>query len=167
MGNSSSTEDTRPESEIVQLGVIPKDPYVPANAKELRDSARTLKHSDPSRKQLFQQAAQVIFEHNNDEHKRSRHEIDLHGLHREEAVEYAEREIRRAKEQSDAYLVFIVGRGLHSINNIAVLKPTINNLLAKYNLSYEDGVPNEGCITVRFETSWALSRSLKSYCTIL
>ena len=149
------------------------DRYVPAQAKALRDRARTLSHSDPTRKHLLQEAAQAVFEYNNDARKRSRHEVDLNGLYMEEALEYAEREIQLAQEQLESYIVLIVGRGLHSRNDIGVLREMIEGLLTQYNLSYEIGVPNDDSITVRFETSEFVMeiltprRSWRSTCTIL
>ena len=132
-----------------------QDQYVPAKAKALRDCARTIPHHDPLRKQLFQQAAQVIFEHNNDERMPSRHEFDLHGLYREEVIKYIELELRREKEQLRSRLVFIMGRGLQLTYNIGVFRQAIVNVFGndwKSNLSYdyEIGFLNEGRISVAF-----------------
>ena len=121
----------------------------------MRDRARTIPHHDPLRKQLVQHAAQIIFEHNNDERKRSRHEIDLHGLYREEAIEYIELELSREKEQLRSRLVFIMGRGLQLTYNIGIFRQAIVNVFGndwKSNLSYgyEIGLLNEGRISVAF-----------------
>ena len=149
MGNSSSTEASRPLQEE----------YVPAYAKGLRDHALLLFNSDPVRRQLFQKAAKITFEHNNDEFTRNRHEVDLRGLYKDEAVEYAELEIKRAMVQLGSHkLVFIVGRELSPMKISGELEQTISEMFAKfdfdmierykrgvpakYKLSFELGVPN-------------------------
>ena len=76
-------------------------------------------------------------------------EIDLHGLYVKEAVKYADQSIEEARARGDAKIKFIVGtssratsmlvprtywwtgKGLHSTNHAAKIKPAIEELMQK------------------------------------
>ncbi|PNH12946.1 Smr domain-containing protein [Tetrabaena socialis] len=85
-------------------------------------------------------------------------ELDLHGLRVEEAMAEAERALAEAKAAGQKRLVLIVGKGLHSKDGVARLRPAIEGLMRKHSVRCTPGVPNEGCITVEFvrpeESGW-------------
>lgn len=67
-----------------------------------------------------------------------------------EAVDEAERHIRDAKSSGQRSLVFIVGRGLHSQDGVAKIRPAIQQLIERHNLRCIPDTPNAGCLTVQF-----------------
>jgi DNA-nicking Smr family endonuclease len=101
---------------------------------------------------LNELAASQAFEANNRLRGRSAAEVDLHGLHVQEAVKYASEAIAQAKREGRRDLTFIVGRGLHSQDGVARLKPAIHDLVMKHNLRCTPGRPNKGCLFVEFTT---------------
>lgn len=75
--------------------------------------------------------------------------IDLHGLHVAEAISHAEAAIRAARARGSKRLTFIVGKGLHSADGVARLRPALTReLVTKHSLRVTPGVPNEGCLLV-------------------
>lgn len=78
-------------------------------------------------------------------------EIDLHGLYVQEASEKVEEAIKRCKRENADHLVIIVGKGLHSPDKIAKLKPAIIELVNKYDINCQPNTPNPGCLYVRFD----------------
>jgi len=56
------------------------------------------------------------------------------------------------------HLVIIVGRGKHSLNGVAKLKPAIADLMEKYQLCCIPNKPTVGCLYVEFghkpDLSW-------------
>ncbi|KAI8394196.1 uncharacterized protein BYT42DRAFT_553673 [Radiomyces spectabilis] len=116
-----------------------------ALAKEL--SVQGHEHDDRM-KQYNQQAADRVFEQKNQD--RPSNEIDLHGLYVSEASQKVEEAIRRCQSEGQDHLVIIVGKGLHSPNHIAKLKPAIIDLVKKYNVNCQPNIPNPGCLYVEF-----------------
>ncbi|EJS41466.1 YPL199C [Saccharomyces arboricola H-6] len=83
---------------------------------------------------LNMQAAEYVFVENNADS--SSNEIDLHGLYVKEALFILQRRIKFAVDHNEAQLNVIVGKGLHSQNGIAKLKPSIEKFCA------ENGIKN-------------------------
>lgn len=94
-----------------------------------------------------QQAALYVFRANNSVCDAD--EIDLHGLHVEEAKYYTEQRILACKQRRENHLHIIVGRGNHSVNHIQKLKPAIEQLCQQHNFEYNTE-HNEGRILVKF-----------------
>lgn len=96
---------------------------------------------------LNSRAAAAVFEANNA--ARPLDEVDLHGLHVREAVARADAEIEAARARGASRLVFIVGRGVHSADGVARIKPALTGeLMRKHSLRVTAGVPNDGCLLV-------------------
>ncbi|KAJ7072409.1 hypothetical protein C8F01DRAFT_1205978 [Mycena amicta] len=55
-------------------------------------------------------------------------EVDLHGLYVREAIDRTDRALEEAKRKGDKELRLIVGKGLHSKDHAAKLKPAIEDL---------------------------------------
>lgn len=78
-------------------------------------------------------------------------EIDLHGLHVEEAKYYTEQRILACKERRENHLHIIVGKGIHSVNHIQKIKPAIEELCQRHGFQYTTE-HNEGRILVTLPT---------------
>ncbi|EJD02999.1 Smr-domain-containing protein [Fomitiporia mediterranea MF3/22] len=117
-----------------------------AEAKELSNRAKGLKSE---KERLDREAAEWIFEQNNK--GREPGEVDLHGLRAEEAVERTEEFIIDCRKQGLSELRLIVGKGLHSQNHEAVLKPRIEELMKKHNIVAELDPENSGVLLVHLD----------------
>ncbi|KAI8096006.1 hypothetical protein BDF21DRAFT_407241 [Thamnidium elegans] len=116
-----------------------------ARAKELSNQGH---YHDNLMKQLNQRACNHIYAVKNQ--GRPRNEIDLHGLYVKEASQKVEEAIKCCQQAGENDLTIIVGKGLHSPNQIAKLKPAIIELVKKYNVSCQPNIPNPGCLYVEF-----------------
>ncbi|KAI8637077.1 hypothetical protein BD408DRAFT_396351 [Parasitella parasitica] len=116
-----------------------------AQAKELSNLGH---HHDNLMKSYNQKAADHIFSVKNQ--NRPSNEIDLHGLFVKEASEKVEEAIKRCQRNGEQDLIIIVGKGLHSPNQIAKLKPAIIELVKKYQITCQPNIPNPGCLYVEF-----------------
>lgn len=77
--------------------------------------------------QANQEAADWIFKANNEDS--GPNEVDLHGLYTQEAVAKTEEAIRAAKSKNLPELRVIVGKGIHSKDHVAKVKPAIEKLM--------------------------------------
>ncbi|ORX56995.1 DUF1771-domain-containing protein [Hesseltinella vesiculosa] len=116
-----------------------------ARAKE--ESNQGHEH-DRLMKQYNQQAADLAYNQKNA--GRAPNEIDLHGLFVAEASDRVEEALQRCQREGYKDLTIIVGKGLHSPDHIAKLKPAITELVKKYQVRCEVGRPNPGCLYVEF-----------------
>ncbi|CAL1708287.1 unnamed protein product [Somion occarium] len=98
---------------------------------------------------LNREASEWIYVENNKDSKPG--EIDLHGLYVKEAISYADRAIQEARQRGDAEVHFIVGKGLHSKNGMAKLKPAIEELMQKNQLVAELNPNNGGVLVVSLD----------------
>ncbi|KAH8119376.1 Smr-domain-containing protein [Phellopilus nigrolimitatus] len=117
-----------------------------AGAKSLSDRAKKLRLE---KDRLNLEAADWIFEQNNK--GRPPGEVDLHGLHAEEAVERTEKAILDTRQGGLSELRLIVGKGIHSQNHEAVLKPRIEELMQKHKIVAELDPDNSGVLVVYFD----------------
>ncbi|KAL6300597.1 DUF1771-domain-containing protein [Sparassis latifolia] len=84
-------------------------------------------------------------------------EVDLHGLFVKEAITYSDQAIQGARRRGDAKLHLIVGalpltgKGLHSPNGVAKLKPAIEELMQQNGLIAELDQSNEGVLIVNLD----------------
>ncbi|GJE90111.1 hypothetical protein PsYK624_062340 [Phanerochaete sordida] len=76
---------------------------------------------------LNAEAAELIFDTNNRD--RTPGEVDVHGLHVQEAIKCAKPAVEEAKARGQSELRIIVGKGLHSEGREAKLKPAILKFL--------------------------------------
>ncbi|KDR75934.1 hypothetical protein GALMADRAFT_69130, partial [Galerina marginata CBS 339.88] len=75
-------------------------------------------------------------------------EVDLHGLYVKEAIARADQAIQTAKSEGQTQINFIVGKGLHSQGGITKLKPAIEELIQKHQLSAQLAPHNSGVLIV-------------------
>lgn len=114
-----------------------------AKAKELSNQG---KHHKSEMERLNAQARDWIYYQNNTDSAQD--EVDLHGLFVAEAIEKTEQAIQTAQSQGKDHLNIIVGKGLHSPQHVAKLKPAIEDLMRKYELAAHIDPHNEGVLIV-------------------
>lgn len=95
-------------------------------------------------------AADLLFQRNNQQKGLGIDTIDLHGLHVKEATDRVIERLELCKKRGQRRLVVVVGRGNHSLNGIAKLKPAMAELIDRLSLRCTAGIPNEGCLLVEF-----------------
>ncbi|KAE8225754.1 hypothetical protein CF319_g1539 [Tilletia indica] len=95
---------------------------------------------------LNRQASEWIFKANNADE--SEGTIDLHGLTVKEAIERTENYVRDARRQGRSQIRVVTGKGLHSRDHVAKIKPAIAKLMQDENLSAQVDPRNAGVIIV-------------------
>jgi hypothetical protein len=63
---------------------------------------------------------------------------------------FLHRILHNAKREGKESVVFIVGRGLHSKEGVAKLKPAIERLIDRHNLRCHPDTPHAGCVLAEF-----------------
>ncbi|EKM54149.1 uncharacterized protein PHACADRAFT_257781 [Phanerochaete carnosa HHB-10118-sp] len=117
-----------------------------ALAKELSNKG---KRHQAEMDRLNKEAAEWIFIKNNEDSKPG--EVDLHGLYVKEAITYTDRAIQQARARGDSEVHLIVGKGLHSKNGAAKIKPAIEDLMQKHQLVAELDPQNTGVLIVSLD----------------
>lgn len=74
--------------------------------------------------------------------------IDLHGLFVKEAIVRIQRHVKLCKNAGIQRTLVITGRGLHSKEGTAKLKPAIRELCVREGLKVIPDESNEGCFTI-------------------
>lgn len=97
--------------------------------------------------QLNGEAAQFVFRANNADSGPD--EIDLHGLFVREALSALDYRIAAGIRQNETHLDVIVGKGIHSENHIAKLRPAVESYCREHNLRYETKQHNAGVLVVQ------------------
>jgi DNA-nicking Smr family endonuclease len=96
--------------------------------------------------QLNGEAADWIYKANNEDS--SANEVDLHGLYTQEAIAKTEQAIRQAQQQGMGELRVIVGKGIHSKDHVAHIKPAIEKLMQDYGIAANLDPKNAGVLLV-------------------
>ncbi|KAJ7497206.1 cytoplasmic protein [Mycena latifolia] len=115
-----------------------------AGAKQLSNQGKEHQRKMNS---LNKEASNWIYIENNKDSKPG--EIDLHGLYVKEAIEHTDQALQEAKQRGDSELHLIVGKGLHSPGGAAKIKPAIEELMQKHQLSAELDPHNAGVLVVQ------------------
>ncbi|XBW34798.1 hypothetical protein QEN19_000364 [Hanseniaspora menglaensis] len=93
-----------------------------------------------------EQAANYVFQQNNMDS--SQVEIDLHGLYVHEAEWVMKRRIYMAVKNKEQLIEVIVGKGLHSKNHVAKIKPAMEDICSEYNLTHYPKSGNSGVMCI-------------------
>ncbi|EIM82692.1 DUF1771-domain-containing protein [Stereum hirsutum FP-91666 SS1] len=117
-----------------------------ARAKELSNEGKRHK---AEMERLNDEASAWIFRENNLDSQPG--EIDLHGLYVKEAITYTDKSIQEARQRGDSTIHLIVGKGLHSPQHAAKLKPAIEELMQKHNLVAAIDAENAGVLIVQLD----------------
>lgn len=91
-------------------------------------------------------AAEFVFRENNEDSERD--EIDLHGLYVKEAVWILQRRIASDIQNNQSHIRVIVGKGLHSANGVAKIKPAVEELCRESNLKVHVDPKNSGVLVI-------------------
>lgn len=83
----------------------------------------------------------------------------MHGLYVKEAIAHTDQSISEARARGDKEVRLIVGKGIHSPNHAAKLKPAIEELMLKHNLSAALDPDNSGVLVVQLEGGDAAERA--------
>ncbi|KAA1472929.1 Smr-domain-containing protein [Dentipellis sp. KUC8613] len=121
-----------------------------ASAKCLSEEGRA---HQAAAEEFNKKASAAYFAVNN----KGRHtnEIDLHNLRVAEAIQFAERSITKARKEGYGCMRIIVGKGLHSENGTARLKPELQEWLKKQNLDAEVQSKNTGVLRITLNAATA------------
>ncbi|KAI9463665.1 hypothetical protein BJY52DRAFT_1252969 [Lactarius psammicola] len=101
-------------------------------------------------KNLDKRAAEIIFRENNKNRKEGG-KIDLHGLHVAEAVQFAKDHVQTARSRGDEVVRFIVGKGLHSDDGEAKIRPALEAHFTERGLVHSLDSKNAGVLIVRLD----------------
>jgi len=124
-----------------------------AAAKELSNEGKAHRKE---MERLNAEASTWIFRENNRDSKPG--EVDLHGLYVKEAITYTGQSIVEARARGDKEIRLIVGKGIHSPNQAAKLKPAIEELMQSYDLAATIDPQNSGVLIVRLDDGTAAGR---------
>jgi DNA-nicking Smr family endonuclease len=100
-----------------------------------------------SMEELNKRAAKIIFREKNK--NRTEGEIDFHGLFVAEAVEFAKEVLRSARLRGVIVVRFIVGKGLHTVDGVAKIRPALEDLCTERGLNHSLDPTNAGVLIVR------------------
>ncbi|KAI0256077.1 hypothetical protein BJV78DRAFT_1358109 [Lactifluus subvellereus] len=99
---------------------------------------------------LNAQAAKIIFHQKNKGHKQGT--VDLHGLHVQEAIQYAKQELQSASWRDGGGVIrFIVGKGLHAKDGRAKIRPALEKLFTERDLIHSLDPRNAGVLIVQLD----------------
>lgn len=87
-------------------------------------------------------------------------EIDLHGLYVREAIPRVEQAVQSAILRGDSKIHLVVGRGMHSPDGVAKLRPAIAELMATYTLAAHVDPHNVGVLIVQLNESRGSEKQL-------
>lgn len=120
------------------------------------DKSEAKKFSNQSKRFLLEarqyneKAVSYVFYQNNLDSSQS--ELDLHGLYVKEAEWIVSRTIYKFVYERKPLLQVIVGKGIHSQNHVAKLKPAIEDLCNEYNLPHYIDSKNSGVLCIDLKT---------------
>lgn len=103
-------------------------------------------------------AAEYVFVENNADSDSN--EIDLHGLYVKELEYILKQRIMAGINRNESKLEVIVGKGLHSANGVAKLKPAVEDLCSEANLKHHIDRHNTGVLVIdltnaKIPSSWS------------
>lgn len=115
-------------------------------AKELSDQAKNVLAEAEG---YNRQAAEYVFRENNTDSAGD--EIDLHGLYVKEAEYILQNRLTQAIRTNQDHLKVIVGKGLHSQNGVAKIKPAIDDMCRDSNLNHFVDPKNAGVLIIELQ----------------
>ncbi|KAI0276596.1 hypothetical protein BGY98DRAFT_985173 [Russula aff. rugulosa BPL654] len=122
-------------------------------ARKRRDFSAEAMHKQNARvrdcavERLNKEAATAIFNQKNKNLPNGT--IDLHGLYVNEALKYAKLEFQSAVLRSDKVVRFIVGKGLHTKDGKAKIRPAVEKLCKERGFTYRLDPNNAGILIVQ------------------
>ena len=124
--------------------------YKAGNKKKAHDLSEDKKKFQVKRDDANNKAATLILQA---QKWQTTGEIDLHGLHLDEAMDATEKFLKHwSKKSTKDTVLVITGAGHHSANNKAIIRPKVEQLLKKQKLRYES-VNGDGAFKVHIKPS--------------
>ena len=118
-----------------------------ARAKQLSEASRREREAFAA---LNRRAAEFVFVENNRDSLAN--EIDLHGLYVSEAEYVIKKRLIFGAEHGEQEVRIIVGKGKHSQNGVAKLKPAAEELCKEAQFQWQLDPKNEGVIVVNAQS---------------
>lgn len=100
------------------------------------------------------QAAEYVFRENNEDSAED--EIDLHGLYVKEAELFLQTRIAASIRTNQSHLRVIVGKGKHSANGIAKIKPAVAQMCDECRLKHHMDPHNSGVMVIDLKNTQSL-----------
>ncbi|KAG6850975.1 hypothetical protein H0H93_005844 [Arthromyces matolae] len=125
-------------------------------AKGVRDSLflqQQVQEQEERARKLHIKAAKRFFRARNALRKRRSHTVDVHGLRVAEAVYHTEQALRNAYTDKAPLVRVIVGKGLHSVGKVPVLKEAIMKIMMKRGVPCNVDPGNTGVLVLRLPGS--------------
>lgn len=122
--------------------------YNNGDKKAAHDLSEELKEALRKAEDCNKRAAEYVFVQNNADSQGN--EIDLHGLYVNEAKWVLQKRIAQALRTNQSNLEVIVGKGNHSANGVAKLKPAIDELCSEAGLNHYIDNKNTGVLVIDF-----------------
>ncbi|EMG50563.1 hypothetical protein SBY92_001380 [Candida maltosa Xu316] len=129
-----------------QLSQQSQQAYKSGDKQQAHELSEESKRVLSQAEECNRQAAQYVFRENNEDSGPD--EIDLHGLYVKEAEWILERRIYHAVNTQQSHLNVIVGKGLHSANGVAKIKPAVDELCDKVRLNHYIDPKNAGVLVI-------------------
>lgn len=120
--------------------------YKSGDKAEAARLSEQLKHALQEAENYSMQAAEYVFRENNGDSAGD--EIDLHGLYVKEAKWILQKRIISAVRSHQSHLKVIVGKGLHSENGVAKLKPAMDEMCDEAGLTHRIDPKNAGVLVI-------------------
>lgn len=134
-----------------QLSSQSQQAYKRGDKQKAHELSQELKKILQQAENYNRQAAEYVFRENNTDSAGD--EIDLHGLYVKEAEWILQKRISECLRTNQSHLKVIVGKGLHSQNGIAKLKPAVDQLCDESNLKHHIDPKNTGVLVIDFFNS--------------
>ncbi|KAH9839942.1 uncharacterized protein C8Q71DRAFT_855245 [Rhodofomes roseus] len=124
--------------------------YARSNRERAKELSEQGKAHKAKMERLNERASEWIFAKNNED-RAPGDPVDLHNLYVKEAITYTERAVQDARRRGDTKIKLIVGKGRHSLQGVAKLKPAIKRLLQTQGLVVELDPKNAGVLIVNLD----------------
>lgn len=131
-----------------ELSKRSQDAYNSGDKQAAHQLSEQLKEALHKAEECNKKAAQYVFVQNNADSEGN--EIDLHGLYVNEAKWVLQKRIAEALRTGQLNLEVIVGKGNHSANGVAKLKPAIDELCSEAGLNHYIDQKNTGVMVIDF-----------------
>ncbi|RCK54452.1 hypothetical protein Cantr_04403 [Candida viswanathii] len=129
-----------------QLSQQSQQAYKLGDGQRAHELSEQLKQVLQKAEEANRKAAEYVFRENNEDSGPD--EIDLHGLYVKEAEWILQRRIYYAVQTHQSHLNVIVGKGLHSANGVAKIKPAVDELCDEVGLKHYIDKKNTGVLVI-------------------
>lgn len=134
-----------------KLSAQSQDAYQKGDKQKAHELSEELKKVLAEAEKYNRQAAEYVFRENNADSAGD--EIDLHGLYVKEAEWILQKRLAECFRTHQSHLRVIVGKGLHSQNGIAKLKPAVEELCRESGLKHHIDPKNTGVMVIDLANS--------------